>query len=80
MWGRTLVFLEALLHFSSVVSLHSLFEGKWREEKKKETLQIETGGLEASLESKGEKKPPLVALPWGKNERECGEIKVFVEM
>lgn len=34
-WGRTLVFLEALLHLSSVISLLSLFEGKWREEREK---------------------------------------------
>lgn len=57
-WERILVFLEALLHLPSVASLFSLFEEKRREERKKETLQIEMGGLEALLESKGEETSP----------------------
>lgn len=51
------MFLEALLHLPSVVSLLSLKKSEERKGKK-ETLQIELGGLEALLESKGEETSP----------------------
>lgn len=76
-WGRTLVFLEAL-HLSSLVSLLSLKESGERKGKRKHS-KLKQEGLKLCWKAK-EKKPPLVALLWGKNERKCGEIKVFVEM
>lgn len=55
-----MVFLEALLHLSSVVSLRSVKESGEKKEKKekKETLHTETGRFGALLESKEEETSP----------------------
>lgn len=52
-----MVFLEALLHLSSVVSLRSVKESG-EKKKKKEILHTETGRFGALLESKEEETSP----------------------
>lgn len=63
----------------AVGSLFSLFEGKWRREM--EIANMPNWNVRAgSFAEKQRIKPPLVALPRGKNERKHGEIKEFTEI